>query len=153
MNHEFISCSLLQAGKAQAENNGILDQQENSSGDLADPLGASNPHAEMTGKDESGLSHSKTTTPSSMPSTPKSKKALDFQLSSGHSTPGHEKSDVEFEADASGKVSSMSQDDLLRLFQRQEKTLNRYKTRFSEVCFTVHVCKIICGRHCLWNDN
>lgn len=113
-------------GKAQAENNGLLDQEGDPGNDVSDPLGAT----EMKGKDDSLTA----ATPTSVPSTPKKQKSLDLSLSSAQSTPGHEKSDTEFDTETSSKVSSLSHDDLVRLFQKQEKTLNRYKTRFSEVC-------------------
>ena len=121
-------------GKAQAENNGLLDQQGNTSSDLIDPLGAASSHtaSEVEGKEDSSKTQSFAKI-DSVPSTPKGQKALDFSLSSTQSTPSHDKSDVEFDAETSGKISSLSHEELARLFQKQTKTLNRYKTRFSEV--------------------
>lgn len=124
-------------GKAQAENNGLLDQQGNISSEINDPLGVATPNyasGEKRGKDQSGTpqsSDSSKVAVDSVPSTPKSQKALDF--SSTQSTPSHDKSDTELDAEKIGKINSLSHDELVHLFQRQAKTLNRYKTRFSEV--------------------
>ena len=129
-------------GKAQAENNGLLDQQGNSGSDIIDPLGVAtptHPSGEKDGKDHGGTPQSSDLNKAgvdSVPSTPKSHKALDF--SSAQSTPSHDKSDNELDADKIGKISSLSHEELVHLFQRQGKTLNRYKTRFSEVKCSHH---------------
>ena len=70
---------------------------------------------------------------SAVPSTPKSNRGLDLSLSSAPSTPAHDKSDTEFDMETNARLSNISHEDLLHLFKKQEKTLSRYKTRFSEV--------------------
>jgi len=128
---------LLEVGKAQAENNGLLDQQGNTSSDLVDPLGAntsSHSSSMPGGKTETGESRdTKVDALDSVPTTPKSQTSLDLTISSAHSTPSHDRPDIEFDAEMSGKISNLSHEELLHLFKRQAKTLNRYKTRFSEV--------------------
>ena len=104
-----------------------------------DPLGAStSSHSSGTpgGKNETDEHRdTKADVLDSVPTTPKSQTSLDLTISSAHSTPSHDRSGVEFDAETSGKISNLSHEELLHLFKRQAKTLSRYKTRFSEVWF------------------
>ena len=113
-----------------------------------DPLGAntsSHSSSMPGGKTETGESRdTKVDALDSVPTTPKSQTSLDLTISSAHSTPSHDRPDIEFDAEMSGKISNLSHEELLHLFKRQAKTLNRYKTRFSEVCFCIVM--IACSR-------
>ena len=117
-----------------------MDQQESTDKDVSDPLGVSSASAvspDVRQKEDNAGSQqkdSKTSTPSSVPSTLKSHKALDFSMSSAQSTPSHERSDHEMDLDTSTAISSLTPDELMHLYRKQEKTLSRYKTRFTEVC-------------------
>ncbi len=140
----------FQVGKAQAENNGILDQNEKPADTTFDPLGATSNGDNTLPSTPDHLidkhhaapeqkSQPRTPTPSSVPSTPKSSRMQFETPSSTLSTPSHEKSDTEADADSSVRISSVPHDELVHLFRKQEKTLGRYKTRFSEVRFFIIV--------------
>ena len=54
--------------------------------------------------------------------------------SSNVSVPGEERSDAESDVDIGVKTERMSVSELRELYQKQDKTLKRYKRKFSEVC-------------------
>ncbi len=140
----FLFILFSQVGKAQAENNGILDQNEKSNGNNFDPLGVSDNESSIlpstpdhVGDKSTAATEDKTPlkrmSSGSLPSTPKHNRTQFETPSPGFSTPSHDKSDLDIDVDAGIKLDNVSHENLIHMFKKQEKTLGRYKLRFSEV--------------------
>lgn len=72
------------------------------------------------------------------------KRPVERQSSLPLSSPGSfgGRSDAESDAEQSGhaRIEGASKEDLVAMFRKQERVLARYKTRFSEVQYTIHAC-------------
>ena len=118
-----------------------MDQEEVANAS-SDPLGVSTDTSQTptTPKLQDGKTSRNTIdSTSSNPGTPSSTPSTPVRMHSRHvfpppSTPRDERSDAESDLDQNEKLDHMTREELVAMYKKHERTLGRYKTRFSEVC-------------------